>query len=358
MKGTIYFFNENYEYGGAEKMFLWLSKSLYMEGYDVKYCMLYNNQDIDTFPIPTDYLNFKFYKSYLLRNLWYFIIGFFKIAKYIRKNEVKYIVCFGFNSFYILGILKFFFKFQLVASERGDPSMKRFSSIRKKLFEHCDGSVFQTDGARRFYDNNKDYNSYIISNPVIMPEDEWSDPDNSLNVISVGRIDFEQKRQDLLVKCFKTVVETIPEATLTIVGKGFDMDPLRILIADYKLENNVKLLGFKKDVLSELRKANVFVLSSDFEGIPNSLLEAMSYGMPVISTDCSPGGAAFLIQNEMNGLLVPRGDESALANSIIRLLENPKERNDFGINARNSMKRFDEHNIISQWKEVMDKSFC
>ena len=358
MKKTIYFFNENHEYGGAEKMFMWLSKSLYKEGYDIRYCMLYRNDDIDTSPIPTDYLDFKFYNSYLLRNLWYFIIGFFKIAQYIRKNNVKYIVCFGFNSFYILGILKYFFKFQLIASERGDPSMKRFSGVRKKLFENCDGAVFQTDGARRFYENNKDENSYIISNPVIIPEDEWKEPINSLNVISVGRIDFEQKRQDLLVKSFKMVVETIPEATLTIVGKGFDMDALRQLIVDNGLENRIELIGFKKDVLSELRKANVFVLSSDFEGIPNSLLEAMSYGMPVISTNCSPGGAAFLIKNEVNGLLVPRGNECALADGIIRLLKNSEERKKLGAKARNSMKRFDEQNIIKQWEEVINKSFC
>lgn len=354
---TIYFFNENHSWGGGEKMFMWLSKKLYLNGYNVKYCMLYRNNDIDTAPIPTDYLDFKFFNSYILRNLWYFIIGAIKIIHYIKKNKVKNVVCFGFNSFYILGVLQHIMGFKLLVSERGDPEKKRWSKFRKVLFSGCNGAVFQTIGARKFYTSNKDEMSYIIPNPVVIPDEIWNDIDGQQIVISVGRIDLEQKRQDLLIEAFAKVVKKIPNSKLLLVGTGYDIDRLYQLIRYYKLVDNVCYVGFKKDVITYLKKANVFVLSSDFEGIPNALLEAMAFGMPVVSTDCTPGGAAYLIGKNENGILVPKGNPDLLACGIIEMLQNKEKRIYYAKKARESMIRFDELNIIKLWENVINRTF-
>lgn len=356
MKESIYFFNENHTYGGAEKMFTWLSKKLYTEGYDIRYCSLYKNDAIDTSPIPTDCLNFKFYNSYILRNLWFFLIGLLRIVIYIRKNKIKYVVCFGLNSFYILGILKLFMGFKLIVSERGDPSKKRFSSIRMKLFSFCEGTVFQTEGAKAFYDRIVK-NGYVIPNPVTIPKEKWHNLNGKYNVIAVGRIDIEQKRCDVLINVFRKVLKYLPEATLTLVGTGPDINKIRKLVEKYELEHNVYFKGFKKDVIEELKEANVYVLTSDFEGIPNSLLEAMAFGMPVVSTDCSPGGAAFLIKNNISGVLVPKGNEQALSDAIIELLKNPEKQQSLGTRARENMKNFDENIIILKWENVINNSF-
>lgn len=354
---SIYFINENHCYGGGEKMFMWLSKKLYDDGYNVKYCMLYKNDEIDTTPVPTDYLNFKFYNSYLLRNLSYFTIGAYKIAKYIKKNNVKKVVCFGFNSFYILGLLKHVLKFQLITSERGDPKRKRWSKLRKFLFSLSDGAVFQTSGAKLYYDTCKESRTAVIPNPVIIPNEQWNDIAGKNNVIYVGRIDFNQKRIDILISAFCKVVEIIPDAKLTIVGDGYEMSKLQDLIIKYKLSNNIELAGFQKNTLAFMKNANVFAMSSDFEGIPNSLLEAMAFGMPVVSTDCTPGGAYFLIGNNENGLIVPKGDALALANGIIKLLQNKCLRKTFANKAKSAMLQFDENAIINKWKDFIDKIF-
>jgi len=357
IKEPIFFINENREWGGGEKMFMWLSKKLYAEGYDIRYCMLYRNDTIDTDPILTHYLDFKFYNSYLLRNLWYFSVGTVRLARFIRKNNIKRIVCFGFNSFYTLGFLKFFMGFKLLVSERGDPKKKRLSGLRKILFAASDGAVFQTYGAKGFYDKNKEERSFVIPNPVPLPLESWNDLDGQFNVISVGRIDFEQKRQDLLVRAFSKVVQIIPSAKLYIAGSGADASRLEEMIKMYNIHENVELWGFQKDVISCLKRANVFVLSSDFEGIPNSLLEAMAFGMPVVSTDCTPGGAAMLIGDNENGILVHRNDADELAKGIIALLEDKEMRQYYAAHARKAMQKYDESMIISKWKAVVNKTF-
>ena len=81
--------------------------------------------------------------------------------------------------------------------------------------------------------------------------------------------------------------------------------------------------GKKDDILNEIKDSKLFVLTSDNEGIPNALAEAMSIGLPCISTDCTPGGARLLIEDGNNGLLVKKGDSIAISNAIISLIENP-----------------------------------
>lgn len=351
----IVIFHENHSYGGGEKMLLWVAKMLYSNGFKVRYCCLYDCEEIDLSPVPAEYLHFKFSSSYLIRNIRYFTIGTFRIVRYIRKHKVKYAMCFGFNSFYILGILQYFLRFRLLVSERGDPNKKSFSSFRKILFAHATISVFQAPGAKAFYTKNKENCSYIIPNPVKIPEEQWSEENSNDSVISVGRIDFEQKRQDLLVKSFARVIRKYPKLTLRIVGKGYDEGKLHELITSLGIEKNIECCGFKRNVNEELLKSKFFVLSSDFEGVPNALLEAMALGMPVVSTNCSPGGAAFLIEDGENGLLIPVNDEEALSNAIISMYENKIERINMAKNARESASRFSEENISKKWIGVMKR---
>ncbi len=351
----IVIFHENHSYGGGEKMLLWVAKTLFSKGIKVRFCCLYDSEDMDLSPVPADYLHFKFSSSYFIRNIRYFTIGFFRLYNYIRKHHVKDAICFGFNSFYILGILKHFMGFKLLVSERGDPTRKRLSILRKYLFAGSDVAVFQTNGAKRFYDKNNEESSFVIPNPVSIPNNTWKNCNDSFNVISVGRIDFEQKRQDLLIEAFHIVVKEVPSAKLIIVGKGYDENRLKSMIDEYDMSDAVILKGFQKDVFYEMANANVFVLTSDYEGIPNALLEAMSFGMPVVSTDCTPGGAAMLIRNGENGYLVERGNPNQIADAIVSLMKDESLRNKFGSLARKDMSQFNEDVIIERWEEAIHK---
>ena len=206
-----------------------------------------------------------------------------------------------------------------------------------------------------FYKFNIPERSFIIPNPVHIPPLQWKDEETKNIIVSVGRIDIGHKRQDVLVKAYAIVHHQHPEARLKIVGDGNDKERLKNLVSDLGLSENIFFTGQVKDVYSEMIDSKIFVLTSDFEGIPNALLEAMALGLPVISTDCTPGGAAFLIEDNKYGRLVPRGDVEKVAEQIVSLLEDKNARIKLGEAARRHVCEFKEDNIIKQWDEVINK---
>lgn len=352
----LLFLHENVTNGGGEKMFRWLGQNLKAQGYNVHFLFMYDNPEIDISGLDADCIGLPISTSYLYRNIRYFTVGIYKMFRYLKKNDIKYIVSFGTNSFYFLGLFKRFLGIKVVVSERADPQFKRFGWLRKKLFAKADFSVFQTQGARNFFTKNKDERTYIIPNPVKLPPKVWNDNFAEAYIVSVGRIDLNHKRQDLLVKAFATIHSSHPDVKLKIVGTGSDKEKLQGMIDELGLRDSVVFTGQVTDVIKELENSRIFVLTSDFEGIPNALLEAMSCGMPVISTDCTPGGAAFLLGEENKyGILVPKGDEQAIAENINMLLENKALRENYGRNARQRVMDFTEEKIIKRWKEVMDR---
>ncbi len=136
-------------------------------------------------------------------------------------------------------------------------------------------------------------------------------------VIAVGRL-FPQKRYDLLIRAFAAAGGD-SGATLWICGDGPLRQPLTSLIADLRLQERVRLLGFCENPFALLRQADVFVMTSDWEGLPNALIEAQGLGIPAVSTRC-PYGPEEIIEAERTGILVPPGDVGAIAAAMRRLL--------------------------------------
>ena len=121
------------------------------------------------------------------------------------------------------------------------------------------------------------------------------------------------------------------------------------------MQERILFPGVSENVQEDIRKAAVFVLSSDFEGIPNALMEAMSLGVPCISSDCRPGGAAGLIKNGENGLLVPAGDAGKLAEAMRKYLNDPVFAEQMGKSAMEIAETFSEKKILDQWISVIGR---
>ena len=161
----------------------------------------------------------------------------------------------------------------------------------------------------------------------------------------------KQKNQLLLLKAFKRVVSIRPEYKLVIYGDG----PERPMLEKYILENGmvdiVDLPGSVKNIYDIIADAEIFVMSSNFEGMPNALIEAMCLGLACISTKVS--GATDLIQDGVNGDLVDIGDEQGLAEKIIRLIDDEKRRKAYAINAMQLNELLNTERIVKQWLDYM-----
>ena len=176
-------------------------------------------------------------------------------------------------------------------------------------------------------------NIHVVYNPTVTPRllkqaaepvtDPWFQQPRDLPVIlAAGRL-AAQKGFSTLIRAFAKVTAALP-ARLVILGEGEKRAELTALVQDLELTDNVSLPGFAQNPYAYMKHADVFVLSSLWEGFPNVLVEAMACGCPVISTDC-PGGSREILADGKYGTLVPVDDIDAMAEAIRRILGQPQD---------------------------------
>lgn len=249
----------------------------------------------------------------------------------------------------------------VVISERADPfqQLSKLDRIIHAIYNQADGAVFQTNGVRDFYNKKLQEKSVVIPNPVVnnyskITHDYYN---AKKEIVSVGRFEIVQKRQDLLLKASKIVFKKYPEYKVVFWGDGSDEYRLKKLAKELQIEDKVIFAGVTSSVLKKVNQSEIFVLSSDYEGIPNVLIEAMSIGMPCVATDCSPGGAKMLLENGKVGKLVECGNYEELAKKIIYFIENREKEKEYGVYAKKSIERFSYSKIMDQWETYLESIF-
>ena len=247
----------------------------------------------------------------------------------------------------------------IIYSERNDPNKTNQSRVNKlfrKIVEFgASHIVFQTEGAKQCYSKKVQRKSSIILNPVELnriPERKKEDVNYS-EIVTVARLE-PQKNQELLIDAFNLVSKKHQNVVLKIYGEGSLKNKLQNKIEKLGLKEKVLLMGAKQDVLEWIKESYCFVLTSDFEGLPNSLIEAMCMGIPCISTDCSPGGARQLLGND-RGLIVPCGDKERLAEAINMYLEQKHIAMHYGEEAYKLRDEIESHIVAKEWINLVDK---
>ena len=170
-------------------------------------------------------------------------------------------------------------------------------------------------------------------------------------ILAAGRLT-AQKGFDLLIAAFSRVAATHPEWMLIILGEGPERSSLAAQIAQQELTDRILLPGFSGEPQALMRQADLFVLSSRYEGMPNALLEAMSIGCPCISFDCETGPAE-LIEHGVNSWLVPPEDVSGLATALDHLMRDADLRIRLGAKARDIEKLYSVDSILGQWNALI-----
>ena len=249
-----------------------------------------------------------------------------------------------------------------IMSERGDPARFRDgkglkSRLVLRIINSSRGGVFQTEGARDFYARGLRRRGVVIPNPIFIngeiPTVKHEERERS--VVSVGRLDNFQKRYDVMLDAFKLFLDKHPEYVLKLYGKGSDEELIRNWALERGLSDKVHFMGLTTQPMQDIAKDGMFLITSDFEGISNSLLEAMATGLPCVSTDHTPGGARLLIQDHENGLLAPVEDAKALAAAMCEFAENSELAARCGENAKDVVNRFAPDKIIDMWEDYITK---
>ena len=249
----------------------------------------------------------------------------------------------------------------VVVSERNDPTAhNELDRLRKLLrpilYRSAAAVVVQTNAvaawARGFLPASR---VFRIPNPVYPPpaaEDGDFVPARPV-VTGLGRL-HEQKGFDLLMRAFAACTAHRSGWHLLLLGEGKERDRLERLAVELDIRERLAMPGTVRHPVAALRRSDLFVLSSRYEGFPNALLEAMSCGLPVISFDC-PSGPSEIVRHGVDGLLVPKEDWRALADAMGSLMDDAAERRRLGGQALDVKDRFAIDAVMALWNAVVER---
>lgn len=246
----------------------------------------------------------------------------------------------------------------VVVSERNNPWVmpwKKSTRLMRKLFyPFASGFIFQTEQASNFFSEKIRKKGIVLPNPLDLnriPE-PW-EGDRIKEIVGAGRFD-KQKNFPLLIRAFAKFYEKHSDYVLKIYGDG----PLReelIRYADSLLPKNAYCFpGRTTELLEKIKSASMFVLSSDYEGMPNVVIEAMAVGIPVISTDCPSGGPSYLIENGKNGILTPVGDLDALSDAMSKIAESDEFAMKISKEAQTIKSRLNAEVVAEKWRKYLN----
>lgn len=385
--------------GGAERVITLLSNATVQQGYDVTFIITHQkiedavisniNPKVKILSLPNENKNTKSYlfikKIIILLSR---LFGKFesmvlkrqsskaKILNYIAKNysNIKWLksffqqhrqavaVAFMYDaSFYAL--LSTTKNNKLIISERGDPQQSLSSmttmAFIKNEFCKADNFVFQSPDVQKWYEKNTPVKGSVIFNPIKPDLPEPHCEVRKKRIVNFCRI-APEKNLIMLVDAFTEFYKEFPDYELDIIGdpvgnnaEGY-INSVNEHIKQHNCENCIHIMPSRNDIHDYIKDYSMFVSSSDFEGMSNSMLEAMAMGLPCVCTDCPAGGARAVIKDGENGLLTPVGDAHALYLAMKKIAENPELANKL---SQSSVKIREEQSvdkIIEKWMELIN----
>lgn len=254
------------------------------------------------------------------------------MRKYFKENNGCNIFSFSTigTGFIVLSTL--FMKRKMLVSERTDPQSCDHKPYRDFFYGFADVLVCQTQDAVACFSDKLQKKACVIGNPVDDAVPQRYDGERTHRITTAGRLE-PVKNHRMLIQAFEEFVKEFPDYTLDIYGRGSLETELKQLAVEKGLLDKVIFHGFSSNVKEEIRDSSMFILSSNYEGISNSMVEALAMGIPVIATDCPIGGSKTYIQDGINGLLVPTDDEKAMVNAMKKVASNVKLSEKISLNA-------------------------
>lgn len=338
--------------GGAERVVTILANRMNAMGHQVeivclKYDDVYYQTDDGVKVVLADHLGHNLPELFWLR-------------KHIFQEKPDVVIAFteGVYCFTIAALLGI--KIPVIASERLDPlamTWKR-NLLKRLLLPYADWLVVQTKTIKEYFPKSIQKKISVIYNPVkneafaSIDNGQWIIDSKENRIISVARL-FPQKNQEMMIKAFAQIVNKYPDWKLVIYGEGPRRQSLQLIIDNLQLTNRVLLPGRTEKVIEELQKSKIFCLSSDYEGMSNSMIEAICVGLPIVSTKVS--GTDELIEDGINGYLVEIGDERGMANALEELIQNEEMMKQMAEKNKQKAVLFHLDTIMNEWMELINQ---
>lgn len=352
MKKSITLISQEYKMSGIHRMESQLIKEWKKQGHTVNI--------IDNKCQPVDHQEFESKTRETVRESKVFFVKYIKrikrFKKYFKAHPDDRIVALGWRQGCWAAVIGLFVKNRVLISERNDPTKNPTSALRRRLRNFCfrlaDVCVFQTEDAMKYFSKSIQKKGVIIPNPINSQIPDFNITERENYIIAVGRLN-TQKNYHMMLDAYTLFHKDYPEYVLDIYGDGVLYDELTAYARKLGVESAVNFKGFSPDIYPLMAKAAMYVSSSDYEGICNSMLEALAIGVPTICTDCPVGGARQMIEDGENGLLVPVGDAQSFCKAMCRIAGDKGFAERIAKNAKDIRKKYPIEVIADKWIEAM-----
>ena len=347
----ITFFIGHMGYGGAERVISLLANDYCRRGWDTDIVMLLSRDLAQRLEPGVRLVDLSLGGGSYLKRAPSWLR---QIRGYLKREKPDCVVSFigRINALVLTAALGM--NIPIVVSERNDP---RHDGRGKGMLAFCDALyktaravVFQTNAEQECFSEAVKAKSVIIPNPVSTEGVSRREPEG-FSVVTAGRL-AEQKNQKMLMNAMALVRREIPEASCTIYGEGELRQELESYVREKGLADTVFLPGHALDIHKKIADASAFVLTSEYEGLPNALIEAMMLGIPCVTTDYP--GSEEVMEDGVTGLIVPRRDAEALAKKLIALARDRELGENLGEKARQEAEKYRTENVIVQWQNVIE----
>ncbi|AFY52861.1 glycosyltransferase [Rivularia sp. PCC 7116] len=353
--------------GGAERVISILANYWAEKGWKITLLTLVSNQDIPFYKLDSRInqvaLGIAKESPNKIFGLWNNLNSIRILRSAINQSQPDVVISFM-DTVNVLTLLATKgLNIPVLISERNNPIKSCtegiWTKLRKWTYPSADAIIVQTQRIQNYFQLQLQKRILIIPNPVVLPsiargknlQTTCEKADKLL--IAMGRLE-EQKGFDLLLQAFAKLEDKYPQWKLVILGEGSLRPQLELLREQLELTERIDLPGRVKNPHEYLQRADLFVMSSRFEGFPNALCEAMACGLAVISFDC-PTGPREIISHGRDGILVPNEDLPALTVAMENLMSDEKERQRLASNAPKIVQRFNLESVAQKWEELIDK---
>lgn len=348
MKEKIVFIIPNMTGGGTERVISLLSREYRRRGYPVAimqfagYEHAYElDEQVEDFSVGEQSGGNPLIWGRRVRNM----------RRYFKENPDCHIFAFAVMGAVFSAISMIGMKRPFLVAERNSPESCNTKRLRNWAYRRADVITFQTADGIGYFPKDIAKKAVIIPNPVDAGLPVRYEGERTKKIVTVGRL-HSQKNQALLLEAFADFRKQRQDYELHIYGQGELEEKLKAYAVELGIAGSVVWHGFSKRVKEEIADSRMFVLSSDFEGISNSMLEALAMGIPTISTDCPIGGARVYMEDGESGLLVPVGDRRALAEAMLRVAQDDELAEKLSVNGAKVREKYSLDRIAERFLEA------